>query len=1197
MTSRDGFLRRANRPSRVSALEPLEPRLLLDGNGLNAFTLGDVVAAGGGPTGVDAADILADNGPGDRLDFAVADYAASGVAVGWWNSAMTGYTLHQYFGHGSGPVAAKFADFDGDGKQDLVVVNSLSDSITVYFYSAFQGDLVFGHTYSTGAGSQPMAVAVGDFDNRQGPDIAVAEYGSDSVSVFFNDGAGAFGAPVVKNVGNGPMGIAAADFNHDGRVDLATANAAGGGSISYLQSNGAGGFANRVNTNVAHAPGAIAAFDDNADGQPDGIAVTSSRDNNVAALFFNAGNGRFTGAENYTVGSAPVGVVAADLDAAAGNDLAVVNSGDDTVTILHWTGAGGGNNFSTGAGDVYFVGEKPTSIAAGDLRGTGAADLLVSCYRDDAVAALERRSSWSITIGAGAQAAKLRYTEGDGTIVDLAMTGPGSAVCYFGGTNLTAALAKGLLTVTGTQVALDRVAVARTTASSALTFKTTEQGSSAPGAAVGRLTGSTPLGAVTAPTMDLGGTGPGPGTWFSSPNGYIGNLQVRDILAGSQVFMHGAIATGGLTLSARIVGENVSIETFAYIKKLSVTSWADTGGNGGESVEANWIDTIVSKGDFDAALLLSGRDPRTRLALKKADIGGVVHGTDSPWKARGGGGFGAVSAAAFAKGLGGTILPGIQGDGLQSLTVRADCALDLNLYGVNLARPTLGTVKITGNLDGNWAIGENVGTNPTGGAGTIQVTGAVLPTCTIAAGYLGSLTVGGQFQGTLTLSGRGGNTVALGTAKITGAIGASAALNVTGPIGTLSANSIAAIPLAAESIKALTVVHDMAANLTLNGRGLGSSPASPIVLGTAALGQASGGAWTIHGGLNKLTVAGDFAPSVTANFARTMAVTGAYSGALDLDAVGSPAAALSSITVGGNVTSSHWLIGGSGGEGRGGIGKLKVTGNFDAPLTAAFINSLAVDHDYTGDLTLTGCWMGKSALGPTVIKGSVTSSLWDITGGISSLAVAGSLGNGTGEELDAGWIGALTVGGDVYVRLLLSGWEATGPTLGTTKISGGVRSEGWSVQGDIGHVTVTGMLGTQGTMTGWWTSGSIKSLSAGSIWDVDIVAGPYGVPQDASGFLGMQNSGTRIGAITITGTPVGAQPLVSGARFAAAGIGKVRLGRTDFTNSGLYALSKAYGGGGITGVDYADGTTKWSWPTTANAQTAALLHLFGDNAL
>src|SRR4051794_21564478 len=41
-------------------------------------------------------------------------------------------------------------------------------------------------------------------------------------------------------VGDGPQAVAAADFNHDGRLDLATADS--GGTVSVLLGNGLGGF-------------------------------------------------------------------------------------------------------------------------------------------------------------------------------------------------------------------------------------------------------------------------------------------------------------------------------------------------------------------------------------------------------------------------------------------------------------------------------------------------------------------------------------------------------------------------------------------------------------------------------------------------------------------------------------------------------------------------------------------------------------------------------------------------------------------------------------------------------------------------------------------------------------------------------------------------------------------------------------------
>jgi hypothetical protein len=65
---------------------------------------------------------------------------------------------------------------------------------------------------------------VGDFNADGIPDLAVANSGSNTVSILLGDGTGKFKVVETPAVGNNPQFVAVGDFNGDGKMDVATPN-------------------------------------------------------------------------------------------------------------------------------------------------------------------------------------------------------------------------------------------------------------------------------------------------------------------------------------------------------------------------------------------------------------------------------------------------------------------------------------------------------------------------------------------------------------------------------------------------------------------------------------------------------------------------------------------------------------------------------------------------------------------------------------------------------------------------------------------------------------------------------------------------------------------------------------------------------------------------------------------------------------
>src|SRR4029079_2210291 len=88
-------------------------------------------------------------------------------------------------------------------------------SLFVGSHTTFAACPDFGGAVNRAAGSTPSSVTSGDF-NRDGLlDIAVANAGTDNVSVFIGSGNGSFNAAVNYAAGGTPTSIVTADFNRD----------------------------------------------------------------------------------------------------------------------------------------------------------------------------------------------------------------------------------------------------------------------------------------------------------------------------------------------------------------------------------------------------------------------------------------------------------------------------------------------------------------------------------------------------------------------------------------------------------------------------------------------------------------------------------------------------------------------------------------------------------------------------------------------------------------------------------------------------------------------------------------------------------------------------------------------------------------------------------------------------------------------
>ena len=217
-----------------------------------------------------------------RLDFTFADDGNNGIEVFLADGSKPfGGQTTFFVGEDSLPSSVAVGHFNNDSELDIAFANYGSNNIGILLG---YGNRMFADilTYSTGDDSHPMSLAVGDFNNDSSTDTVVANSETNNVGVLLGYGNGSFSPITTYSMGDKsqPVSVAVGDFNRDSRLDIAVATS-GTNNVCILFDFGDGTFPRQRCHPLGYnsRPNWIVFEDVNNDGWKDILVATYGIDN------------------------------------------------------------------------------------------------------------------------------------------------------------------------------------------------------------------------------------------------------------------------------------------------------------------------------------------------------------------------------------------------------------------------------------------------------------------------------------------------------------------------------------------------------------------------------------------------------------------------------------------------------------------------------------------------------------------------------------------------------------------------------------------------------------------------------------------------------------------------------------------------------------------------------------------------------
>jgi hypothetical protein len=275
-------------------------------------------------------------------------------------------------------------DFDGDNKMDVVIIDRLSNTMSVYRNTSTGSVVSFAPKKDFRTGNYPRCVTVADIDGDGKPDVLVSNYNDQNISIYKNtsvSGVISFASTGGAFTNQYPAGIAVADLDNDGKLDLVVRTINMETWVSVLRNTSSGGlisFAEKESLmSLAGVSEEVRTADIDGDGKTD-IVLPDYTNSRVLVYRNTSATGMlsFVKEQSATIGAYPILLETGDLNSDGKPDLVVSYYIGSNVTVLTNTSSPGTiafSNITNYATSNLFT----NGLAINDLDGDGRPDIAV----------------------------------------------------------------------------------------------------------------------------------------------------------------------------------------------------------------------------------------------------------------------------------------------------------------------------------------------------------------------------------------------------------------------------------------------------------------------------------------------------------------------------------------------------------------------------------------------------------------------------------------------------------------------------------------------------------------------------------------------------------------------------------------------------------------------------------------------------